>query len=133
MYHGYHICSSKFVERFKTLFCEEKTEIDDKNLGALFANPVMNKCNIVSQSVSYLRLMQFERYFTDPRDCGCPVTEDHQADCPDKLQLHHLRTQEGHKLDTQTYKAVIDKQIESNKQRQNQGRVNNLFTHKSKE
>lgn len=96
MYHGYHICKPSLVLKFKELFCKQYEVIEENKLGALFENPVMAECNIVSQSVSYLRLLQFERYFTDKRDCGCNETEDHKCL---KYRLHHIMNLEGFKSD----------------------------------
>jgi hypothetical protein len=59
IFRGYHICNKDdFVNKFKESFLEEvpQKNLIDEELGVLFNNPVMGKCNIVSQSVSYLRL-----------------------------------------------------------------------------
>jgi hypothetical protein len=50
-------------------------------------NPVLPECNITSQSVSYLRLMQMQRYLTQSRDdCECEEYQDHTCE----KQLVHL-------------------------------------------
>lgn len=86
IYHGYHICDqSNFAEKFKMLFNNKQQDIQD--LGRLFQNPVMPVSNITSQSVSYLRLLQFQRYLTDVVSCYCDPNTDHVC----IKRLVHLR------------------------------------------
>ena len=70
IYHGYHICDHQFVNKFKSSFVEaySKDSLTEADLGPLFNNPVMHKCQILSQSASFLRLFQFKRFFIDSRE-----------------------------------------------------------------
>jgi len=63
IYRGTHICSSKFVERFRQEFCKNFSDEDlnQYKIQPLFENNTMPLCNILSHSVSKLRLLEFQQ------------------------------------------------------------------------
>ena len=63
IYRGQHICSAPFVQAFRSGFCREfkEGEMREGNLGPLFENDVFPNCNLISLSVSPLRLYQFHQ------------------------------------------------------------------------
>jgi hypothetical protein len=50
IFRGYHICESEFVQQFKDKFLEEvsQKDLEKEELGMLFSNPVIGRCNIVT-------------------------------------------------------------------------------------
>ena len=72
-------------------------------MGKLFDNPVMPVCNLTSQSVSYLRLMQFAKYLTDVVNCFCEPNLDHIC----IKRPIHLRNQDQFFMN----KQLIEKQL----------------------
>lgn len=72
IYRGQHICSAPFVRAFRNGFCREfrEGEMREGNLGPLFENDVLPHCNLLSLSVSSLRLFDFQQTLVDRERTG---------------------------------------------------------------
>ena len=68
IYRGQHICSEKFVREFRYHFSKSfsQEELASNELGPLFGNFTMPECNIVSHTVSRLRLLEFHEQLVHP-------------------------------------------------------------------